>query len=236
MAEKRQIIITSDGSPTIWDPLFNETFHSRHGAIQESEWVFIKNGLKFQLDLKPLKLRILEVGLGTGLNVLLTVNAMKSLNVNLMYDAIELFPLEEEILAGCRSDLAIRGDEMIRWFDLIHKSRWEEEKEISRNIFLRKMKCDAITCVMPADYYDIIYFDAFSPASQPEMWSDAMLSKMASTLSAGGILVTYCAKGDVKRRLRDAGLTVVRLPGPPGKRHIIRALKNTKNLVDLLNF
>ena len=223
MAESRRIIFTSDGSPTIWDPLFKESFHSRFGAIQESEWIFIGAGLNYLLRSGREEVKILEIGMGSGLNVLLTIKALKSLNVSLLYDAVELFPLDEELYSSLDFDLV----SLSGIFKLIHESRWGEWVTLEKDRKLRKLNADASRYEFPNNTYNLIYYDAFSPESQPEMWSPEMFKKIAESMEPGAIFVTYSSKGEVRRRLQESGLKVERLPGPEGKRHIIRAVKPT---------
>lgn len=224
-AEKRQIRVTSDGSPTVWDPNANESFHSRFGAVQESEWIFIKAGLNLVLERGEGNLNILEIGMGSGLNVLLTINTLRSSNIKLMYDTVEMHPLSEELYCRFSHDMVANGIDAQEVLKVIHESNWGEWTCLENTKYLRKLNVDAVSFEFEKNTYDLIYFDAFSPARQPEMWSESMLGKMASALTDNGVFVTYCSKGDVQRILKDAGLTVERLDGPPGKRHIIRAIK-----------
>jgi tRNA U34 5-methylaminomethyl-2-thiouridine-forming methyltransferase MnmC len=215
-----KVIITSDGSHTIYVPELNEHYHSIHGAVQESEYIFINNGFDF---CKADPLDIFEVGFGTGLNALLT--AMKSIAgervVN--YTSIEKYPLSTDILRSLNHHHFVgKGGKEI--FDLIHESPWNIKINIGRNFNLTKIKGD-FTSTPPAGMFDLIYFDAFGPDKQPEMWTKELFAGIAEVTNKNGVLVTYSAKGEVKRNLKVCGFDVTLLPGPPGKRQIIRAVK-----------
>ncbi len=216
-----QLIITSDGSHTIYVPELNEHYHSIHGAVQESTFIFIDNGFEF---CKADPLNIFEVGFGTGLNALLT--AVRSLagvrEVN--YTSIEKYPLDENIIYSLNHHLYAgkNGNEI---FYAIHSLPWNVSVNICRNFNLKKIKGD-ITAGALTGRYDLIYFDAFGPEKQPEMWTREIFSEIAAVTNKNGALVTYSAKGEVKRNLMACGFEVTLLPGPPGKRQIIRAVKN----------
>ena len=216
-----ELRLTEDGSHTLFVPEMNEHYHSIHGAIQESMHIFITQGFD---TCESNEINILEIGLGTGLNVFLTALRQKGSCKYVNYTAIEKYPVSKEfaeklnyhnLIPEARQDL----------FRLIHTSPWNCEVEISKSFTLRKIERDATTFI-PEGSYNLIYFDAFGPDKQPEMWTPDVFSKIAEYTQPGGILVTYSAKGHVKRTLRDCGFNVKLMPGPPGKRHIIRALKN----------
>lgn len=209
-------VVTADGTVTLHVAHLNENYHSLHGAMQESAHVFIKNGLNYFPPMQPLS--IFEVGFGTGLNCLLTKILS---NTPIVYHAIELNPLPDSILT--KLNYAENPSDKNQ-FELIHAISWNEEKEVSNNFRLKKIKGDLKTFQTDTKY-DLIYFDAFGPNAQPEMWTKDILSKMYSMLNTGGILVTYCAKGEVKRNLKEVGFEVEALPGPPGKREMTRAKK-----------
>ncbi|MCX6329472.1 MAG: tRNA (5-methylaminomethyl-2-thiouridine)(34)-methyltransferase MnmD [Bacteroidia bacterium] len=215
-----KLIATADGSHTIYVPELNEHYHSIHGAIQESEYVYLKNGFDF-CSSDPV--HIFEVGFGTGLNALLT--AMRCINGKreVFYTSIEKYPLEENVL-GLLNYCQFTGKESKKIFDSISSSLWGEMKHICKNFNLKKIKGDIITDELSGSF-DLIYFDAFGPDKQPEMWTSAIFAKINNITKTNGILVTYSAKGDVKRILRSSGFDVNLLPGPPVKRHIIRAIK-----------
>lgn len=215
-----QIITTEDGSHTIYVPELNEHYHSIHGAIQESQYVYLKNGFDF-CSSDPV--HIFEVGFGTGLNALLT--AMRCMNGEreVFYTSIEKYPLEKKV-TDLLNYYLFTGKESNEIFEGINSSPWGEMKNICKNFNLKKIKGDVITDELSGSF-NLIYFDAFGPDKQPEMWTSAIFTKINDITKTNGILVTYSAKGDVKRILRRSGFNVNLLPGPPGKRHIIRAIK-----------
>jgi tRNA U34 5-methylaminomethyl-2-thiouridine-forming methyltransferase MnmC len=215
-----QIITTADGSHTIYVPELNEHYHSIHGAIRESEYVYLKNGFDF-CSSDPV--HIFEVGFGTGLNALLT--AMRCINGKreVFYTSVEKYPLEENV-SGLLNYCLFTGKESKKIFDGISSSPWGEMNNIHKNFNLKKIKGDITTDKLSGSF-DLIYFDAFGPDKQPEMWTFAIFAKINDITETNGILVTYSAKGDVKRILRSYGFKVNLLPGPLGKRHIIRAIK-----------
>jgi tRNA U34 5-methylaminomethyl-2-thiouridine-forming methyltransferase MnmC len=216
----RNIVTTEDGSHTIYVPELDEHYHSVYGAIQESEHIFIKNGFDV-CDTDPL--HIFEAGLGTGLNALLT--AIRNLygNREVFYTAIEKYPVDETTVKSLnyQSFFGSAGKEI---FNLIHSCGWGQMNRISRNFSLRKVKGDLVTDVIRGRYR-LIYFDAFGPDKQPEMWTTDIFRKIGEVTEKEAVLVTYSSKGEVKRNLRACGFKVTLLPGPPGKRHIIRAVK-----------
>jgi len=191
-----------------------------HGAVQESEHIFINYGFNF---CKADPVRIFEVGFGTGLNALLTaVNTFEGKR-KVIYTSAEKYPLESE-LAGQLNHSSFISGEGKKLSDLITAAAWNDFTEISANFILKKMHCDVVRDNIPGEY-DLIYFDAFGPDKQPEMWTGEIFRKISAVTVSGGIFVTYASKGQVKRELRDSGFRVELLPGPPGKRHIIRAIK-----------
>ena len=216
----RKLVLTGDGSHTILVPELNEHYHSVHGAVQESELVFIKNGFEY-CNANPVT--IFEAGFGTGLNALLT--AVKSIHENrdVNYVAIEKFPLPVKIIKSLNHPDFIRRDEK-KIFDAIHSCDWNVPVRICRNFTLNKITGD-LTSDNISGNFDLIYFDAFGPDKQPEMWTKEVFRKISKITVSKGILVTYSAKGDVQRKLKQCGFDVVLIPGPPGKRQMIRAVK-----------
>ena len=207
---------TDDGSKTIYSEAFKETYHSVNGAITESMHVFINTGFNV---CKRNPMKIFEVGFGTGLNALLTLQEAKRQNIAIEYDSIELYPLESEVynqLAYCANEPDLLKS--------MHDAPWEREIEISSGFLLHKMRDDLVK-FYPTDTYDLVYFDAFSPVTQPELWTEEVFEKIFAHMNNGGILTTYCAKGVVRRTLEKVGFKTERLPGPPGKREILRARK-----------
>jgi tRNA U34 5-methylaminomethyl-2-thiouridine-forming methyltransferase MnmC len=217
-----ELIITSDGSHTLYVPEMNEHYHSIHGALQESQFIFIDNGFDSS---KADPLNILEIGFGTGLNAFLT--ALKSCNGTrkVHYTSVEKYPLPADIIKSLNYH-TFTGEKTNEIFSLIHTSPWNTDVIICNNFTIKKIEAD-VTKSIPAGNYDLIYFDAFGPDKQPEMWSREIFDRIASLTNSDGLLVTYSAKGEVKRNLISCGFTVTLLPGPPGKRQIIRADKKS---------
>lgn len=212
--------MTSDGSHTLFVTEMDEHYHSVHGAIQESNFIFITSGLNYS---KNDNVRIFEVGFGTGLNAFLTCINVIGQNKEIIYTTIDINPLPHSIIGSLNyKDLVKSEGRQI--FESIHSCVWNKPVKISDNFTLCKMKGD-ITRDKINGNYNLIYFDAFGPDKQPEMWSDDIFRKIAKVTEEGGILVTYSAKGIVKRILCKNGFEVSLLPGPPGKRQIIRAVK-----------
>lgn len=216
-----QLITTADGSHTIYVKELNEHYHSIHGAIGESTFIFINNGFDFS---RADPLNIFEVGFGTGLNALLTAVKSQTGVRKVNYTSIEKYPLEEDIIRSLNHS-HFTGTEGKRIFELIHSAPWNEKVNICKNFNLEKIKTD-FTNHLFTGVYDLIYFDAFGPDKQPEMWTYEIFSRVSSMTKEGGVLVTYSVKGEVKRNLRACGFEVTLLPGPPGKRQILRAIKN----------
>lgn len=219
---ERIVEITSDGSRTLYVPALDEHYHSVKGAVTESAHVFIRMGLEHH---PSASLKVLEVGFGTGLNAFLTCLSAERLQKHVRYTAVELHPLPfavaealgypEKVAPGRAGD-----------FHLLHACPWEEDVCISPFFTLYKRKDDFTSCVFPPLSFDIVYFDAFAPEKQPEMWTHEVFGHLFSAMCPGGVLSTYCAKGAVRRMLQQAGFSVERLPGPPGgKREILRAVK-----------
>lgn len=226
------IIKTADGSNSLFVEELNENYHSIHGAIQESKHVFIEAGLKQFISDKdalqpPLKenLNILEIGLGTGLNVLLTFIETDKLAVSINYTAIEAYPISIDLVQELNyiECLEVSGYKSV--FNIIHECEWEKAVALSNQFIIYKIK-NKVQDIILEKRFTLIYFDAFGPGAQPEMWEEDIFIKLYDALESGGCLVTYCAKGEVKRRLKRLGFIVESLPGPPRKREMVRARKN----------
>lgn len=213
-----QIITSGDGSHTIFLPHLNETYHSSHGAIAESEHIYIKHGL---LTIEQPSVRILEIGFGTGLNALLTYNYSEHHNISIIYDTLEPFPLASEVYTQLNYCEKL-GNEIA--FKTMHQAAESQCLEIGKQFAFTKYIV-AVQEFIPLQQYDLIYFDAFAPSKQSEMWEVAIFQKMYACLRHGGVLVTYCASGQFKRNLAQAGFTIETLPGPPGKKQMTRAVK-----------
>ena len=213
---------TADGSYTLYVPELDEHYHSVKGALTESQHIFIDMGLKHSTATAP---HILEIGFGTGLNCVLTLLEAKESQRHVYYTGIERYPLNEEIIRKLNYP-SIIGKECEEDYFAIHQAPWEEDVCLSPWFTLHKMEGD-FTHYSFEQKYDIIYFDAFAPEKQPEMWEQSLFDNLYQVLNEGGILTTYCAKGVVRRMLQTAGFKVERLPGPPGgKREILRATKS----------
>jgi tRNA U34 5-methylaminomethyl-2-thiouridine-forming methyltransferase MnmC len=215
-----QLVITADGSHTIYVPGLNEHYHSVHGAVQESELIFIKYGFEF---CKADPVSIFEVGFGTGLNVLLTAIRTLSGSRVVNYVAIEKFPLPEQIINTINYH-KFAGTGSKELFKKIHSSPWNVNVKICKNFNLKKIEGDMENHVIEG-FYDLFYFDAFGPDKQPELWTRNIFEMISSASTRSSIIVTYSAKGEVKRNLKACNFDVSLLPGPPGKREIIRAIK-----------
>lgn len=213
---KKEIKITEDGSPTIYLPEINEHYHSFHGAITESMHVFITNGLQ-QLSSSGQDISILEIGLGTGLNVLLSM--LNGVNNKIYYHALEPFPLDDDVIEQLNFNLP-----NMQVLEKIHQAEFMKDVKLSDNFIFQKMN-DTIEDVQLQRKYDLIYFDAFGPQVQPEIWCAENFKKIFNATEKNGILVTYCSKGDVRRAMIHAGYQVEKIPGPPGKREMLRARK-----------
>ena len=218
-------VITKDGSHTISVPDMNVTYHSVHGAIQESEHVFIKAGLLDSgiFDYTGVH-QVLEIGFGTGLNALLTLIEADKQKNRIYYTAIEPFPLDESIIMQLNYCEQLNLPHYQRLFEKMHQCDWEEMYEITEHFRLTKHKT-SLQEFSIVKSFSIIYYDAFAPNAQPELWTEKIFEKLYSLLLPEGILVTYCSKGAVQRAMKAAGFTIEKIPGPPGKREMIRAVK-----------
>ena len=219
---KKEIVKTRDGSNTIFVPEFDETYHSTHGAIQESLHVFIRSGLKFKTELNDIN--VLEVGFGTGLNALLSFVDSEDTNRNIKYTSLEAYPLQWDLVSKLNYIDIIFNGKYSEIYKKIHTCDWESFYELSPYFTLKKQNVK-LQNILFDNEFDIIYFDAFAPRVQPELWTEQIFTSMYKALKPGGIFVTYCAKGSVKRALRYVGFQLQSIPGPPGKREMSRAVK-----------
>ena len=221
---KKEIVKTRDGSNTIFVPEFDETYHSTHGAIQESLHVFIRSGLKFKTELNDIN--VLEIGFGTGLNALLSFVDSEDSNRNINYTTLEAYPLKWNILNKLNYIDLICNGKYSTTYKKMHTCDWESFYELSPCFMLRKQNIK-LQNVLFDNEFDVVYFDAFAPRVQPDLWTEEVFTSMYKALKPGGVLVTYCAKGSVKRALRYVGFELQSIPGPPGKREMSRAIKLT---------
>lgn len=218
---KREIIKTLDGSTTIHLQEWDECYHSKHGAIQEAKHVFIKNGLNL-FEGNPVN--ILEIGFGTGLNAFITFLESNIKNQKINYVGVEAYPVEAKEVLEMNYVEELDADTYKNVFQKMHESEWNQEIHISPNYSLTKRK-QFFDEINDFEIFDLIYFDAFGYRVQPELWSTEIFQKMYNSLKPNGVLVTYAARGVVKRSMLSVGFTVEKLAGPPGKREMFRAFK-----------
>ena len=218
---KREIIKTLDGSTTIHLQDWDECYHSKHGAIQEAKHVFIKNGLSL-FENNPAS--ILEIGFGTGLNAFITFLESIQKNQIIDYVGVEAYPVEADEVLGMNYVTELDALEFENIFEKMHKCDWDKKNEICSSFSLTKRK-QFFHEIDDFETFDLIYFDAFGYRVQPELWSTEIFRKMYNSLKPNGVLVTYAARGVVKRSMIEVGFTVEKLAGPPGKREMFRAYK-----------
>lgn len=216
---KREIIRTSDGSTTIHLPEWDESYHSKHGAIQEAYHVFIKNGLSL-FEGKPVS--VLEIGFGTGLNAFITFLESEKNKQQINYTGVEAFPISAEEVLSMNYVSELQAENYSEIFKRMHESAWEEKTTVSDLFSLTKRK-QFFHEIQDVNAFDLIYFDAFGFRVQPELWSLEIFQKMRNGLKPGGTLVTYAARGIINKNMQEAGFRVEKLAGPPGKREMFRA-------------
>ena len=216
-----QLEQTADGSYTLFVPELDEHYHSVKGALTESAHIFINMGLNHSTVPEP---RVLEIGFGTGLNAFLSLLEAEKKQRKVHFTTIERFPLDMETIRKMNYPAQVAPDHAPA-YEALHLAPWNEDAVVTPFFTLHKIEADFTNYHFPTGY-DVIYFDAFAPEKQPEMWSQELFDQLYTVLHEGGILTTYCAKGVIRRMLQTAGFTVERLPGPPGgKREILRATK-----------
>lgn len=220
---ERKVVITKDGSSSIFLPEWEEHYHSSHGAIQEAYHVFIRNG--FDLFKGRTKIKILEIGYGTGLNAFITYLESKQSCIAVDYVGMEAFPVNPDEVQSLNFVEQLRVPTEKHVFLALHEDPWETKNEYDQTFFLTKRK-QFFQDLIDQDAFDLIYFDAFGARVQPELWTEIIFKKMYEALVPGGVLVTYAAKGSVRRAMLAVGFKVEKLPGPPGKREMLRAIKN----------
>ena len=214
-----EVEITADGSATIYVPHLDEHYHSVKGALTESLHIF-RNCAFLYHSPSSQPLRVLEIGFGTGLNAVVTAMATTK-DRKAHYISLELYPVEAQLIEKLNYGEMVDNDLLMA----LHQAQWNAPQVISPTFTLKKLQCDFTQCSLPTDI-DVVYFDAFAPEKQPEMWDESLFKRIYDAMSNGGILTTYCAKGEIRRRLQRVGFIVERLAGPPGgKREILRATK-----------
>ncbi len=223
---KREIVITADGSSTIHLPDWDEQYHSKHGAIQEAYHVFIKHGLHhfYNSEVINSNINILEIGFGTGLNAFITMLEAEKLRAKINYFGIEGYPILMSEIEQLNYPEALKVESKKGLFKALHQVTWEEKHTISEYFLIEKQN-RFFSEIEEKNQYNIIYFDAFGARVQPELWTESIFLRMYEALQTEGVLVTYSAKGSVRRAMETVGFEVERLPGPPGKREMLRATK-----------
>lgn len=213
-----EIQTTADGSSTLYRPDMDEHYHSTNGALTEAEHVYIQTGL---LATSNSPLAVLEIGFGTGLNAILTYLTAEQSCLPVDYTTCELYPLSLETIEQLHFHLP---DGATTVYKELHQCPWNNPYRVSPHFTFTKLHTD-LTQLPLTGRYDVVYFDAFAPDKQPEMWTEQIFKHIYEHTNPGGVLVTYCAKGVVRRMLQSVGFTTERLPGPPGKREMLRARK-----------
>lgn len=229
MSEKVTIIATGDGSHSLLNLAMDETYHSRHGALRESQHVFIRHGLAHWRQLHPeaAEIHIFEMGMGTGLNLLLTLQqALETPFLQYHYTTLEAYPLDSELAEQLNYPELLQADvHLCSLFKEIHQSAWDQVHQLVPNFLLNKLHRRLEDYSPGEQTFDLLYYDAFAPNKQADLWTYEVMHKLHSMLRPGGIFVTYSAKGQLKRDLKSLGLVVETLDGPPGKAEMIRASK-----------
>lgn len=222
-----QLIETDDGSSSLYVPALNETYHSFHGALRESRHIYIKEGLAHwrQIKKESPSASILEVGFGTGLNALLALQFALNEQIKISYTTLEPYPLEPGIVGQLNYPILLQDEVLKPFFQSLHSSEWDKAIPLDPYFLLHKIKTKLEDFEPEKEQYDVVFFDAFAPNKQAEMWTVAALEKVYLSLVTDGVLVTYCAKGQFKRDLKAIGFEVQTLPGPPGKNEMVRAIK-----------
>ncbi len=214
---------TEDGSYTLYNPEFDEHYHSRFGALTESLHVFIQSGLSTQLYRDNIS--ILEIGFGTGLNALLSFQELRNSNQSCVYVGIDTFPVDLKIFDPAKIEISENTILDVKLWSQIIATPWNEAIEILENQNLLKIEANMLDYAF-SELFDCIYFDAFAPDKQPELWTAAVFAKLYRLLNNGGVLTTYSSKGQVRRNMIEAGFRVEKIPGPPHKREMLRAWKD----------
>ena len=216
-----ELIRTSDGSTSLYIPQLDETYHSVHGALQETQHVFIKNGLQL---FHNQSLSILEIGFGTGLNALATYKEHESLQLNIRYETVEAYPLSCDEASQMNFPQMLNAPALVPVFEQMHRCEWNKLITLSPSFSFKK-RLQRFETINDTDTFNLIYFDAFGARVQPKLWTMPLFEKMYQALREGGILVTYASKGSARRAMQEVGFQVEKLPGAMGKREMVRAYK-----------
>lgn len=216
---ERRIVRTADGSLTLQLPAWQEQYHSLHGAVQEAYHVFIHKGL---YSLPNQEIALLELGFGTGLNALITFLEARQRKLSIRYTGLEAFPVTQSEWEALDYGSLFSEPDATAIFQALHEAPWEAETALSETFRLHKRRMD-FRELSDSEAFDLVYFDAFGARVQPELWTEAIFSSVFRAVRPGGCLVTYAAKGSVRRAMQAVGFRVERLPGPPGKREMLRA-------------
>ena len=221
LSKNRKIITTNDGSHTLLVPALNEQYHSIHGAVKEAEHVFLKMGLDECFRSERFSVNVFEVGFGTGLNALLSAQWATSKQKKLAYTSIEKFPVSKKEFQQLNYGDIVHGSEL---YTKITDAKWGGFTTVSNLFSLRKLKLDLLKDTLP-NGFDVVFFDAFAPNKQPELWDTLVFEKIYRIMSENSLMVTYCCQGQAKRNMIAAGFEVEKVPGPPEKREMLRARK-----------
>ena len=223
--KKVELIETRDGSSSLFLPELNETYHSTHGAIAEAYFVFIKNGIEHYLATnQKTSINILEIGFGTGLNALITADFASNNNIDVHYSSLEPFPLDHSIIKQLNYTAQLKTFDSKQFFQEIHAADWGKFYSINQHFHLKKVKSPLLD-FESSTKFDLIFFDAFAPSKQPEMWEISIFEHLNKMMNEKAQLITYCAQGQFKRNLKSAGFEVQSLPGPPPKKEMVRGVK-----------
>jgi len=218
---KTQLIKTSDNSHTIYLPEMDETYHSQNGAMAESLHVYIEAGLNHVAKTKDV-IKIFEFGFGTGLNALLSWIEAEKNNKQIVYDTVEKYPLSTDVYIQLNYDEQAKGNGKLA---KLHEVKWGEQTICAPSFVFQKSACDILDYPFPNNFYDVVYYDAFGPSKQAEVWEMVVLEKVCQAIAHDGVLVTYCSQGQFRRNLKSLGFEIEKLAGPAGKREITRAIK-----------
>ncbi len=217
--------MSEDGSTTLFSHRFSDSYHSIHGAIDEANVVYIQNGLENAVNNFQNNINIFELGFGTGLNALLTILKAREKGVKIRYESIEAYPIDSSEIEKLNYSERIQQDSSVEIFKKIHHAEWNRETEIVKDIHFIKRNIKLEDMPMLKPIYHLVYYDAFGPSKQAEMWTISSIEKIASGIVKNGILVTYSTCGEMKRTLRNLNFKIEKLPGPKGKREVLKATK-----------